>query len=869
MPTAAIPPPSPSSFPIGRLDSTPGAAAFAPGQILNERYRIIGRLGRGGMGEVFRADDLKLGQPVSLKFLPRALAATPGLLERFHAEVRNARHVSHPNVCRVYDIGEIDGQHFLTMEFVDGEDLATLLRRIGRLPAAKANEVARQLCAGVAAAHDKGVLHRDLKPSNVMLDGEGRVRITDFGLAIRPSEAAAGDFAGTPAYMSPEQFDGKPVSERSDLYSLGLVLYELYTGRRPFDALSIAEWKNRHTHSQPAPPSTQGDPLDEATERAILRCLEKDPAKRPASALQLAAALPGGDPVAAALAAGETPSPEMVAASGGDGALSPRSAWMLLGLFAASIVAILALAPHATDLGLAPLRRGPEVLRARAREILAQLGLDRGAVDSADWFDRDYEPMQYLAQHMPSTKWRPIVAARGAPVVFHYRQSPEWMEMQDWRGRVSEIQPPDVLPGMVTLALDGDGALRSLTYHPPRYDSTATSGASSVDWAPLFHAARLDIASFHPVPPRWQLGRPFDTRAEWVGPAPWATSMELRITAGSYHGTPTYFAVLGPWSRPQSQLRPDWNANVWVIQSIFMGFVIALLIAGGWVAWRNVRLGRGDRRGASRLAQVMAVMAFATWLASTHYFPEFVPFTWNLLNVGVAYSVTTAAFAAYVYLALEPYVRRRMPELLIGWARLLEGRWRDARVARELLIGTACGASLALLVHVAAGLPAWIPVTGETPIPPSADVLAGGRGLVAALLSAQGGGVFNGILLLGVLFLLRVLLRNHAAALIGTTLFVIATTLGGENILFEAPAAVAAGIVIVACLMRSGLLGAAVMFAVNNTLLALPLPIGSGAPYTATSIIVLVLLIMTTLAAFRAALGGRLALGRRFAEELG
>jgi hypothetical protein len=141
--------------------------------------------------------------------------------------------------------------------------------------------------------------------------------------------------------------------------------------------------------------------------------------------------------------------------------------------------------------------------------------------------------------------------------------------------------------------------------------------------------------------------------------------------------------------------------------------VIALLIAGGWVAWRNVRLGRGDRRGASRLAQVMAVMAFATWLASTHYFPEFVPFTWNLLNVGLAYSVTTAAFAAYVYLALEPYVRRRMPELLIGWARLLEGRWRDARVARELLIGTACGASLALLVHVAAGLPAWIPVAGK------------------------------------------------------------------------------------------------------------------------------------------------------------
>ncbi|MGH7339393.1 MAG: serine/threonine-protein kinase, partial [Candidatus Rokuibacteriota bacterium] len=132
---------------------------FSAGTILANRYRIVGLVGRGGMGEVYRADDLKLGQQVALKFLPAALAADAGRLARFHNEVRVARQVSHPNVCRVYDIGEVDGQVFLSMEYIDGEDLATLLRRIGRLPRDKAVEIARQLCAGLAAAHDRGVLH--------------------------------------------------------------------------------------------------------------------------------------------------------------------------------------------------------------------------------------------------------------------------------------------------------------------------------------------------------------------------------------------------------------------------------------------------------------------------------------------------------------------------------------------------------------------------------------------------------------------------------------------------------------------------------------------------------------------------------------
>src|SRR5712692_7186192 len=154
---------------------------FPAGTVLAGRYRVMGLLGQGGMGEVYRAQDQILNQSVALKFLSRA-HMDEAALARFRNEVRIARQVSHPNVCRVYDIGVIEGQHFLSMEYLDGEDLASLLRRIGRLPQDKAIEFTRKICAGLSAAHERGVLHRDMKPSNIMIDGRGQVRITDFGL---------------------------------------------------------------------------------------------------------------------------------------------------------------------------------------------------------------------------------------------------------------------------------------------------------------------------------------------------------------------------------------------------------------------------------------------------------------------------------------------------------------------------------------------------------------------------------------------------------------------------------------------------------------------------------------------------------------
>jgi serine/threonine protein kinase len=267
---AATPRASPAPASHTRNSGIP-AYRFEPGTLLASRYRIISRLGKGGMGEVFRADDIMLGQPVALKFLSESATSNLSLLTRFYDEVRIARQITNANVCRVYDIGEVEGQPYLSMEYIDGEDLGSLLRRIGRLPADKATEFARKMCAGLAAAHKQGILHRDLKPANVMMDGRGELHIMDFGLAAVATELQGAEARnGTPAYMAPEQLEGREVSVQSDLYALGLIFYEMFTGRPAHRAETAAEiLKLRRSSASLTNPSQLTAEIDPAVERAI------------------------------------------------------------------------------------------------------------------------------------------------------------------------------------------------------------------------------------------------------------------------------------------------------------------------------------------------------------------------------------------------------------------------------------------------------------------------------------------------------------------------------------------------------------------------------------------------------------------------
>ncbi|RMF73372.1 MAG: serine/threonine protein kinase, partial [Planctomycetota bacterium] len=431
------------------------AGIFVAGAIIDGRYRIIGRIGRGAMGEVYRADDLTLGQTVALKFLPRALAADAARRKRFHNEVRIARRVTHPNICRVYDIGEYEGHTYLSMEYIDGEDLASLLRRIGHLPKAKAIDVSRQICAGLAAAHAAGVLHRDLKPMNIMIDGRGKVRITDFGLAALVQELDDSDMrAGTPAYMSPEQLAGKDVSERSDVYSLGLVLYELFTGRRAYRASSATELARAQAERAPASPSSFQEDFDPAVERVIFHCLEHAPEHRPASALAVAAALPGGDPLSAALAAGELPSPELVAASTHAEGVAPNVGLACLLVILAGVVALPFLNDRLKLYSFVQMSKPPEVLRFAAQEILSSIGYTRRRPFTAHGFVvRDDVLDRIETESDDPTRWSRLVLEAPPAIEYWYRESPVPLTPRGASGMVSPRDPPLTEPGMTLVRL--------------------------------------------------------------------------------------------------------------------------------------------------------------------------------------------------------------------------------------------------------------------------------------------------------------------------------------------------------------------------------------------------------------------------------
>jgi serine/threonine-protein kinase len=777
-PTAALPAgagtPSRPSF--DSLDQ----ARFLPGTMVADRYRIVGLLGRGGMGEVYRADDLKLGQPAALKFLPPGLERDRHRLERFLNEVRVALKVTHPNVCRVYDIGDVDGHQYLSMEYVDGEDLASLLKRIGRLPEDKAVQIARQLCAGLAAAHDQGILHRDLKPANVMIDGRGRARITDFGLAgLAAGFEGAEVRAGTPGYMAPEQVSGQHVSARSDIYSLGLVLYELFTGKQPYAAKSVAEIA-RLRESAPTSPSSHVSGLDPGIERVILRCLEKDPAARPPSALAVAAALPGGDPLAAALAAGETPSPEMVADTGGEGALQPKWAVPIL-VYTLLMLGIVAWITGRTGLlGRVPMEKPPLALAERASQIASRLGYSDTPADTAYGFDARWSYRRHVAETDPSpTRWDRLASERPAAIFFWYRQSPRTLVPANPESRVYFNEPPVRISGMLNLQLDSRGRLEYLKAVPPQFDETVEPAADP-DWTAAFEEAGLGLATFTPTDPRW-IGEAYcDKRQAWLGAYPDQSEPEIRVEACSYRGKPVYFNIFHPWDKP-GRAGPVTRTTQEKVQSLIAGLLfIAVLIGCALLARRNMQLGRGDRRGALRVAAFIGVANMGAWLLQASHVADMNQET-NLFTFSLAHALWDAAFTWLLYMALEPFVRRRWPESIVSWSRLLAGRFRDPLVGRHLLFGAVLGVTMAALVQLPDLLPAWL---GAAPGPPSGtdfDTLLGTRWVVGELFWGMRHSIRNPMFILVVLVLFRFTLRNSWVALAALVAVQTATNVLGEQ----------------------------------------------------------------------------------------
>ena len=830
---------------------------FVPGTLLAARYRIVSLLGKGGMGEVYRADDLTLEQPVALKFLPEGALSNPNALARFRNEVRVARQVSHPNVCRVYDVGEIDGHVFLSMEYVDGEDLGSLLRRIGRLPPDKALEIARKLCAGLAAAHEKGVLHRDLKPSNVMLDSRGQVLLTDFGLAGLADQISGAEVRnGTPQYMAPEQLTGKEVTARSDIYSLGLVFYEIFTGKRPFEANTLAELMQAQTKATPISLSTLVRDLDPAMERVVSRCLDPDPARRPSSALAVAAGLPGGDPLQAALAAGETPSPEMVAAAGEGVGLAPRFAVPLLAAVVLGGAAYYVLGVRASALERVQPQYSPEVLSQKARDVIQRLGFTDPPADSAYEYYWNNAYLNYVqSTDKPAPRWNEVLHGRPLPLQFWYRESPYPLTAGEFHddlltpGIVTPEDPPAVLSGMISLKLDAQGRLLYFERIPDQ-KLQPPSGNPPPDWNPLFAAADLDPAQFHSTESLWTWLATSDTRVAWTGTWP-GGSRPLRVEAAALRGQPVAFSLIGPWAVTDRMPKRESSNSDRGQFIIFVGISLAISIGTILLMKRNVKRGGGDEAGATRLATCVGFVQMGLWLFHTHLAASFG--TFGMFLVALATAIFYAFVVRTMYLALEPHVRRRWPQTMISWSAVLTGHWRDPIVGRDVLAGAALAVAVRVINQIAnLALPSTDP-----PDLGSTDVLLGIRSTLAVYFRSIPHGIRDTLMFFFVIFILRVLLRNQWLATGSFILIFSALQYFQSGRIQDGVAALVVFSLVAGLVLRFGLLALATFIFVDSLITYTQVTTSTSAWYFGHNVLLLASVLALAAWGFHTSIAGR------------
>jgi len=732
------------------------------------------------MGEVYRADDLELNQSVALKFLPERVARNASDLARLRQEVRVARQIAHPNVCRTYDISEADGQVFVVMEYVDGEDLASVLRRLGRPTPDKALEIARQLCLGIGAAHENGVLHRDLKPANIMIDGRGRVRITDFGLAGTAEELAAeGGMAGTPAYMAPEQLRAGAASAQSDIFALGLVLYELFTGKRAADMAQRPDPSRGDSDSSVQTPSSLVAGVDPAVERVILRCLERDPARRPQSAYAVYGALPGGDPLAAAVAAGETPSPELVANAGVEGSVRPLHAGLLVLVVLLGIGAVAVIQrPLFTGLG-----RSPEVLSVRAEEIMRQ-ATGKAAPRYSNHGFRYAKPDTAASRDSTAARARRLEPA-GA-IQFWRRWSPVPLELAEIHNPGSDLMdPPQVYPGSGSVVLDTGGRLLALGIVFDRTadlvatggvgaGAAATTAAATTDWGDVLRAAGRDPSHVVPTAPPAHLFAGADTITAWAvsdSGAPDTTVVAAAVrgkvvaleTMVRGKGLGDLTPEVGPGSTNSIQ---DW---------VGLLVIYAIPLLGGIVlARRNFRSGRVDMRRAlvTGVGTAILYLLFYLFKVNQHELGLLRVVTSVTGGAALGHALLHGVTLFLAYLAIEPYVRRLWPAVLVSWARLASGRVRDPIVGRDILIGSATGvftATVGLLTEYLARS-IGLDVKAIAIAPNTLDTMLGSQDVLGALSIDLALGTLRVTTYITILIILRFVLRNNRAAVAGVVL---------------------------------------------------------------------------------------------------
>jgi serine/threonine-protein kinase len=577
-----------------------------------------------------------------------------------------------------------------------------------------------------------------------------------------------------------------------------------------------------------------------------MRCLDRDPKARPASAAQLAVALPGGDPLAAAIAAGETPSPEMVAAAGVREGVHPAFAIALLAIVIVGSMANVWLSER-TDLFLrVKPPKPPAALIERAQEHVRRAGYRDAPVDSASGFQFDQAFMTHLGENLRAGGANNIPEALG--VQFWYRQSPRLLERPAVPlGEVGADSPP-MKSGDVVAVVDINGRLRMLQAIPPE-DRPDGEAIQSPDWDGLFASAGLERTQWKSVSPKLNPAAYADALAAWEGVLPEAPGLPMRIEAAAYRGQPVSFQIVSTWKKGTS---PGGSA------ATAIGLLTLFSVIGGavYLTRKNLRMGRGDRRGAVRLMlMVQATMALG-WVFTEHH----VPALWEvgLIVVEASLVLLIGALCWVLYLAFEPFVRRRRPEILTSWTRLLSGEWRDPLLGRDLLVGCAAGvaAYCVLLVRDAIMLSrydmSFLSGVGDS------DAVSGFGGLLSRFTTPVLFGILGAFAYLLLFVLLRMLLRNDWLA--------IATLLAVRDLSFlawspwiQVIATLAVDGLLLFVLMRFGLLGGMAMGIIEG-FFNVPMTFQTSAWYAAPGFVALFLIAAISLYAFRTSLGNRPAL---------
>jgi len=596
--------------------------------------------------------------------------------------------------------------------------------------------------------------------------------------------------------------------------------------------------------------------MDQGIARVIQRCLETDPALRPASALAVAAALPGGDPLAAALAAGETPSPEVVAAAGKVGTLSLAAGWVCVLLILAGIGAVGLLSKRASLVCRIPFDKPPEVLADRAREVLKSIGYSDEPMDTAYGFRSERDYLNYLKESDTSPRrWDPLASGSPPAVFFWYRQSPRHMAALDMRGRVTLSDPPPFTPGMTNVLLDPGGRLIELHVVPP-YVLEEAHEAAGPDWNPLFAQAGLDLVQFANAVPERVPPMANDRTLAWVGTYP-GQQMQIRVEAAALRGRPVWFKIIGPWSRSptlesfQSGEPAGWGRVVLMISHV--------LILGGCILLvrRNLISGRGDTRGALRASLFFGAALTLVWIFQASHVPS-VGDEWRLMMAGVGMALFVAAFFWVLYVAVEPYVRSRWPGTIIAWSRVLSGKLRDPLVGRDVLIGGVFGVARVLILQTQNLAPPLLGLPADTPLMGWPEPFLGGADWFGSFFEIQSKAFFAPVAWLFLILLLWIILRRQWLAVGAYFLFQVGMkVLGGEHLLLDLLFGSLGAALLLMVLLRFGLVALMSMFLFEYMLTVYTITTDLSAWYAGSTLWAVTICAALTGAAFLTALGGR------------